>query len=65
MNRLIVKHVLSRDGKEIGTPTGGQSRCQMEGCFGLRITVRWPDGKLSRPCSKGMRASRNDTWRIQ
>lgn len=29
------------------------SVCNLEGCRGLRLHVRWPDGKRTRPCSKG------------
>ena len=46
--------IISRDGKHHGRFTGGQCRCQMEGCTGRKIAVRWNDGKLTFPCSKGM-----------
>lgn len=46
--------VFSRDGKEVGQTTGSTHRCQMAGCTGRRITVKWPDGKVTHPCSKGM-----------
>ena len=45
--------VWSRDGAEAGKATGGSRQCAMEGCRGLRIGVRWPDGKLTWPCTKG------------
>jgi hypothetical protein len=37
-----------------GTLTGGFRNCQMEGCRGKRLGVRWDDGKLTFPCTHGM-----------
>lgn len=37
-----------------GRTTGGSYRCQLICCGGLRIGVRWPDGKMTYPCSKAM-----------
>jgi hypothetical protein len=54
MNWLGVK-VYSRDGKTCGTATGATRPCQMEGCKGQRVSVKWSDGKHSFPCSRGMR----------
>jgi hypothetical protein len=31
----------------------------MEGCLGRRLYVRWPNGKLTMPCTKGLK-SRED-----
>lgn len=28
----------------------GRSRCNLSGCRGVRLHVRWPDGKLTKPC---------------
>ena len=53
--------VFSRDRNTKGKPTGGTRTCQMEGCRGQRIGVRWPNGKLTWPCSKGMDFSKNGT----
>ena len=55
--------VVTRDGKQKGKTTGASYRCQMEGCLGLRVTVRWPGGKITHPCSKGMRRNEK-SWRI-
>lgn len=46
--------VVSRDGKETGTLTGGQRRCQMAGCTGVRVGVRWADNKVTFPCTKSL-----------
>ncbi len=40
---------------EEGHTTGTFRACQLEGCTGTRVGVRWPDGKLTWPCTKGMR----------
>lgn len=48
--------VWSRDEREEGRATGTFRPCQMEGCTGIRVGVRWrKDGKITWPCSKGMR----------
>lgn len=49
-----IKFVLSRDRQFVGRLTGGSRRCQMEGCQGEAVAVRWSDGKLTWPCSKGL-----------
>lgn len=40
--------------KPSGRATGTTYPCRMEGCTGVRVMVRWPDGKVTWPCSKGM-----------
>jgi hypothetical protein len=51
---LVNMKVLSRDEKLEGRATGSYRYCQLEGCPGLRIAVRWPDGKLTWPCDEGL-----------
>lgn len=46
-----------------GRTTGGQRRCGLAGCNGVRIGVRWDDGTMSWPCSKGLVEIANG-WRI-
>lgn len=47
--------VFSRDGLTIGIASNPLGyRCQMEGCGGRRLVVKWGDGKSTRPCTKGM-----------
>lgn len=46
--------VLSRDEKLAGVTSGSTHYCRMEGCTGRRVTVKWPDGKVTHPCSKGL-----------
>ena len=59
--------VQSRDGKVTGRVTSTSRRCQLEGCGGIRIGVRWPDGRLTYPCSKGLIGVEGEagTWRIR
>lgn len=48
--------MLSRNGQMVGQILNMHSRpCTMEGCTGVRIHVKWPDGKSTYPCSKGCR----------
>ena len=46
--------VLSSDGKNKGRLIGGSRRCPLEGCMGKQLSVRWDDGDLTWPCTKGM-----------
>lgn len=39
---------------EAGFTTGSYHNCQMDGCNGVRLSVKWPDGKHTFPCTKGM-----------
>jgi hypothetical protein len=55
--------VLSSDGTIKGKLTGGSRHCGMEGCTGKALAVRWEDGKLTYPCTKGMDYT-NGTWKI-
>ena len=60
----LPKKILSADGKTEGVPTGGTRPCRVEGCTGQRVATRWPDKKVTWPCSKGMDAAGKDVWRI-
>ena len=62
-NRPIWK-VWSRTLKEYGKTTGKLRHCNMEGCNGLKVQVKWPDGKTTWPCSEGMKKYR-DGMRIR
>ena len=55
--------VVSRDGKLRGKTNRKHFRCRMDGCFGWRIAVKWPGGKWTYPCSKGMEYDEGQ-WRI-
>jgi hypothetical protein len=46
--------IYSRTLHLVGTTTGRRRCCTLEGCRGERISVRWPDGRHTFPCSKGM-----------
>jgi hypothetical protein len=48
--------VLNRDGKIEGTVRGDGRPCrQVGGCRGRQIPVRWADGKLTWPCTDGLK----------
>jgi hypothetical protein len=55
--------VISRDGKLEGTTSGSYHRCTLSGCNGVRISVKWSDGKHTFPCSRGMEHG-NGLWKI-
>lgn len=44
--------VWDRTRKLKGVMTGGSRLCQLEGCTGLAVGVRWSDGKITYPCTK-------------
>ncbi|GEM_PF-1827673 len=46
--------VTSRTGGIVGKTIGKTRRCRTVGCTGVRIGVRWPNGGITWPCSKGM-----------
>ena len=47
--------IWSRDGEQVGYFLGWRDKlCTLEGCKGLRVAVRWKDGKVTWPCSQGI-----------
>lgn len=46
--------VWNRGRTQFGKPTGSEHRCQLAGCNGVRVAVKWPDNKISFPCSRGL-----------
>jgi len=58
------KRVYARNGRSYGRITGGGDLCRLEGCTGVRVSVRWPDGKLTRPCSKGLKQRKDGHLQI-
>lgn len=63
------KYVYSRrtKGEKVmrGVLTGSERHCQLEGCLGRRLGVRWPGGRMTWPCTKGMKiVQRGKAWQI-
>ncbi len=59
------RFVFSRDGSLKGEVTSTTRRCQLEGCNGKRLGVKWPDGRTTYPCTKGLEGTDvEDTWKI-
>lgn len=58
------KFVLSRDSTQTGIPTGKTRSCQLDGCRGVRIGVRWPDDSITWPCQNGIEFIDKQTDRI-
>lgn len=54
MREQITGVCYSRDKKLKGTFTGASRACGLEGCTGSRLSVKWPDGHHTYPCSKGL-----------
>jgi hypothetical protein len=55
MSEYKDKTVITKDGKQAGYASGSFYRCRMEGCNGHRVATKWPDGKTTFPCTKGMK----------
>ena len=59
------KRMLNRDGTQTGEILNMRSRkCQMEGCPGWRIHVKWPNGRHTYPCEKGVNIIDAETMQI-
>lgn len=56
--------VMARDASQTGQLTGSRSACALAGCRGARLTVQWPDGRRSFPCTKGMDYDPERGWVI-
>ena len=56
--------VYRRDGSVVGKATGGRSRCRLAGCMGTRLHVKWPDGALTKPCTRDMHQREDGAWQI-
>jgi hypothetical protein len=52
-------------GSERGIRTGGWRHCQMEGCNGLRVGLRWANGRISWPCTKGLITRPDGQWQMK
>ncbi len=53
---MITEEVYPRRGsrfKKPGTVTG-RRRCTLEGCRGIQLSVKWPNGQRTFPCTDGM-----------
>lgn len=63
---LVYGRVGTRLSRVAGRALGGTRQCQLAGCVGLRLAVRWPSGRLTWPCTKSLRFDRSiGAWRIQ
>lgn len=58
------RKVYSRDGRASGRIVGGGDICRLEGCTGVRVSVRWSDGKLTRPCFKGLKQRKDGHYQV-
>lgn len=57
--------VYSSSGDEQGVVATGRPRvCTLEGCRGVRFAVRWQDGSLTYPCSKGLVQREDGSYQI-
>jgi hypothetical protein len=59
--------VYGREGTDFENVAGivtNTSYCPLVGCGGLRLHVRWPDGKRTYPCSKGCTQQEGGSLRI-
>ncbi len=57
--------VWDRPGKICGLTTGSVRGCALEGCRGPRVYVRWPDGHMTMPCSRGLKDRDDGAFQIE
>ena len=51
--------IYARDGRKSGRTTGGFRPCAMDGCGGQRLGVRWQDGRITWPCTRGLEITKS------
>lgn len=56
--------VVSRDMTCAGQIVGDPRPCRQDGCRGQQVPVRWPDGELTWPCTKGL-VELEGGWKIR
>ncbi len=57
--------VWNRDKTEKGIATGSTRACRLSGCRSLNHGVKWPDGKTTYPCGKGIKYDiKSGEWQI-
>ncbi len=61
----MASRVYNREGTEYGIFTGGGRYCQLESCAGRRQGVRWPDGRITWTCDRGMALQDDGAWHIR
>lgn len=64
----VGKKVYGRKGTNFARVCGrvtNTSICNLEGCGGTRLHVRWPDGHRTYPCAKGCRTKKNGDMEIR
>lgn len=59
----LKEKVYNHNGKECGEVIG-ETHCRLEGCTGIRLRVRWKDGKITLPCTEGMKVRKDGHWQI-
>lgn len=57
--------IFSHNKKFKGRTTGSGYLCRLEGCSGMRLTVKWEDGRISYPCTNGLQPiGRGNSYKI-
>jgi hypothetical protein len=57
--------IYGRGGRNRGVIIGATDRMCFEGCRGVRLSVRWKDGRTTYPCSKGLILRNDGAWQIE
>jgi hypothetical protein len=56
--------VWQRNGAVQGEASGHTRKCNLEGCPSHKVMVRWPGGRRTWPCARGL-VPYKDGWRIE
>lgn len=60
---IVGEKLYARDGHSCGTIISTR-RCDLGGCGGTRVCVRWKDGKHTWPCLKGCKVRKDNHYQI-
>lgn len=59
-----IKFIINSGGNEIGKVLYFGHPCELEDCNGALFSVKWADGEVTFPCSKGLEILDEETAKI-
>ena len=60
----VYSRKIKGDRQTVGVTTGAFHPCRLACCGGVRVTVKWSDGCITHPCSKGLRRRKGRGFEI-
>ena len=62
-NQKVYGRKIGKSKRPVGCTTGATRHCRLAGCSGVRMVVKWENGRVTYPCVEGV-AWRGDAWQI-